>query len=47
MRHIDVAMFATATAFLVALIVLMPTKARPASVNGATASIFTPCKVIR
>lgn len=47
MRHLDVALAGTATALLIAMVLLMPTKARPACANGATASLLTPCKVIR
>ena len=47
MRHFDVALAGTATALLIALILLLPTKARPSCANANAASLFTPCKVIR
>lgn len=47
MRHLEVALFGTATALLIALILLLPTKARPSCANGATASLFTNCRTIR
>jgi hypothetical protein len=47
MRHLDVAIFGTATAVLIALIMLLPTKARPHCGNGAAASLFTNCRTIR
>jgi hypothetical protein len=47
MRHLDVAVFGTATAVLIALILLTPTKARPGCTNNAAVSVLTPCKVIR
>jgi hypothetical protein len=46
MRHLDVALAGTATALLIAMVLLMPTKARPACANASAVSLFTSCKVI-